>query len=212
MAMTYKQTGTWKNYPQNVRVAKDNSVVQILGAFGYGTDQVTVWTPRLVKITEALNHWRLSQAKPDGQRHIVQIVAGRQLQFMTDVQTIPKVVMKQLTKIICDFVWGNRVNIPIAMDYLFQQQDQGGLALLDVEARNEVISITWLKDYLDFSPERPLWTYFADDLFTSNTPENCVPRQHTLWMNPFLQTWNLKKRGLPQELKDMVNVAGKYGL
>ena len=62
MAMTYEQTGTWKNYPRNVRVAKDGSVVRILGAFfGYGTDQVTVWTPRLAKITEALDRWRLSQ-------------------------------------------------------------------------------------------------------------------------------------------------------
>ena len=81
------------------------------------------------------------------------MVAGGQLQSMTDVQTMPKVVTKRLTKIIRDFVWGDRVNTPIAMDYLFQQQDQGSLALLDVEVRNKVISIMWLKDYLDFSPE-----------------------------------------------------------
>lgn len=187
--------------------------MQILGAFfRYGVNQGAVWTPRLAKITEALDHWRLSQVKPDGWRHVVQMVAGGQSQFMTDIQTMPKIIIKQLTKIIQDFVWSNRINTPVAMDYLFQQQDQGGLGLLDLEARNEAITITWLRDYLDFTLERPLWTQFADDLFVSNVPKNCIPRQHTLRINPFLQAWNPKKRKLPQELRDMVNVANKYGL
>ncbi|KAM5532220.1 hypothetical protein V8D89_014120 [Ganoderma adspersum] len=125
---------------------------------------------------------------------------------------MPKSVMKRLTKITRDFVWSDRVNTLVAMDYLYQPRGQGGLGLLDIEARNDAITVTWLKDCLNFSPNRALWTYFADDLYASNTPKNCTPKQHGLRMNPFLQSWKPKQRGLPEELKDMVKVTNKYGL
>ncbi|RPD58237.1 hypothetical protein L226DRAFT_427297, partial [Lentinus tigrinus ALCF2SS1-7] len=70
----------------------------------------------------------------------------------------------------------------------------------------------WLKSYLDFSADRPMWAYLADDLIASHVPKACRPSQPELRLNTFLQNWNPKVRNLPNELKGMVNVAKKYGL
>ncbi|RPD52199.1 hypothetical protein L227DRAFT_481117, partial [Lentinus tigrinus ALCF2SS1-6] len=70
----------------------------------------------------------------------------------------------------------------------------------------------WLKSYLDFSADRPMWAYIADDLMANHVAKSCKPKHVDLRINTFMQKWNPKMRGLPQELKGMINVARKYSL
>jgi hypothetical protein len=43
--------------------------------------------------------------------------------------------------------------------------------VLDVEARNKAIHLTWLKVYLCLGKDRPTWAYFADTIIGSDIPE-----------------------------------------
>ncbi|THU95796.1 hypothetical protein K435DRAFT_665580, partial [Dendrothele bispora CBS 962.96] len=70
----------------------------------------------------------------------------------------------------------------------------------------------WLKAYLSFGPNRPLWAVFADALLAQKTPssENTDPSLRT---NTFLQSWNTYRNNkqIP-ELKELLDTAKKYNL
>ncbi len=220
MASTYRITGKWGNYPSGVHVAQEGEAVRILGAFfGNGVNQVNVWTLVLNKIVamrkplmDVIARWRTGHATIHGKRHVAQMIVGGMTQFLTTVQRMPEAILARLKKIIRGYLWDDRHNTPVGMEHLYLPVAQGGLGLIDLEARNEAIDIMWLKSYLDFSTERPTWAYIADELFANHVPKNCMPKQAELRINPFLQKWKPKVNGLPEELSSMMNVAKKYGV
>ncbi|KAK0471378.1 hypothetical protein IW261DRAFT_1299870, partial [Armillaria novae-zelandiae] len=88
----------------------------------------------------------------------------------------------------------------------------GGRNLLDIPVRNEAILVTWIRSYLDFSPNRPLWAYAADAVIAHNTPaseENVSLEQRS---NVFLQSWKTRTNKLPEDLKSLVKTAQKYNV
>ncbi len=220
MAETYRSTGVWQNFPANVHVAQDGEPVRILGAFfGNNVSQVDVWSTVLTKMVamrqplmRAIERWQTGRATVVGKTHVVQMIIGGMTQYLTNVQRMPDAIVKRLTKVIRGYLWDNRHNTPVGMSHVQLPVEQGGLGLLDLHARNDAIDVMWLKSYLDFSSERPLWAYLADDLLANHVPKACRPTIPSLRINTFLQNWNPKMRGLPDELKAMLNVARKYGL
>lgn len=88
----------------------------------------------------------------------------------------------------------------------------GGKKLLDIGARNDAISLTWLKSYLDLSANRPRWAYIADRIMAFHAPntDQCV--DPALRINMFIQRWGTSSQKLPPDLKRMVDVSKKYGL
>ncbi len=220
MAETYRATGAWENYPRGVHVAQEGEAVRILGAFfGNGVNQVDVWTLVLNKIVamrkplmEVMERWKRGHASVQGKKHVIQMIIGGMTQFLTTVQRMPEVILRRLNKIIRGYLWDDRHTPPVSMDHTYLPVARGGLGLLDLKTRNEAIDIMWLKAYLDFSDARPTWAYLADDLYANHVPKSCRPKQPELRVNPFLQRWKPKVRGLPDELTSMMNVAKKYGV
>lgn len=210
---TYRESGQWKNYPQGVHVAEEGEAVRILGAFmGNGVPQSAVWTPKIAKVNAALDRWRAGHMTLVGKRHAVQMVVGGMTQFMTDVQRMPEPVLKKLTKMIRDFVWDDKTHVPVAMDHLYLPVEEGGIKLLDLEARNEAIDVMWLRAYAAMGPDRPLWALVADDLLANHVPRDVIPRDRELRVNTLLQHWAPKSRGLVPELAAIMSAAKKYGV
>ncbi|KAK7016939.1 hypothetical protein R3P38DRAFT_2417242, partial [Favolaschia claudopus] len=69
-----------------------------------------------------------------------------------------------------------------------------------------------LKSYLELDPsKRAQWCYVADARFSNHTLK--APKVDTeSIVNPFLQTWKVKKSVLNAGLKDMLTVAKKFGV
>ncbi|KAJ6571551.1 hypothetical protein B0H19DRAFT_860252, partial [Mycena capillaripes] len=68
----------------------------------------------------------------------------------------------------------------------------------------------WLKSYLRFGPDRPLWAFAADELQALNISakyNDKVDKQ--LRLNAFLQSWSSKRAALLQDLNNMMKVALK---
>ncbi len=220
MARTYRATGAWQNYPRGVHVAQEGEAVRILGAFfGNGIAQADIWSLVLTKIVaikkplmHAIARWKMGHATLQGKKHVIQMIVGGMTQFFTTVQRMPDEIVKRLTKIIRGYLWEDRHNTPVGMQHVCLPVAMGGLGILDLNARNEAIDIMWLKTYLDLGEERPLWAYLADDMLVNHVPKNIRPRQSDLRVNPFLQKWKPKTRGLPEELRGMMNAARKYGV
>ncbi|KAJ7018414.1 hypothetical protein C8F04DRAFT_977304, partial [Mycena alexandri] len=90
----------------------------------------------------------------------------------------------------------------------------GGKNLLDIVARNEAITITWLKSYLSFGAEQPLWAFAADELFSLKALAGDANVDKLLRYNTYLQTWNVNTRtaNVAKDLTIMVEVARDNGL
>src|SRR5436190_9793629 len=91
-------------------------------------------------------------------------------------------------------------------------QNEGGKKLLNIEARNEAIQLTWLKSYLQMDYNRPTWTYIADELINSKIPNkpNIDRMSRT---NIFLQPGNISpntRTKLPPDLATMIKMGIKH--
>ena len=83
--------------------------------------------------------------------------AGGISQYMTTVQGMPKDVETTIQKMINNFVWGGD-RASITLNQTREHLKNGGVNLLDIQARNEAIELMWPKKYLDLGPSRPPWT------------------------------------------------------
>ena len=66
---------------------------------------------------------------------------------------MPPHIEEALTKILRDFIWDHDIHLRIALEYLYLPLNEGGLNLLDINARNEAIKVMWVKTYLDLTVE-----------------------------------------------------------
>ncbi|KAJ6541344.1 hypothetical protein B0H19DRAFT_958570, partial [Mycena capillaripes] len=91
----------------------------------------------------------------------------------------------------------------------------GGKDLLDLVARNEAIAITWLKTYLSFGPNRPLWCFVADELLATKAVLADQNVDEAMRINTYLQSWapyqNSWELG-SRDLADMMKIGRKYGI
>ncbi|KAI0697713.1 hypothetical protein C8T65DRAFT_582388 [Cerioporus squamosus] len=98
---------------------------------------------------------------------------------------------------------------------MFKPVEEGGLNVLDLKARNDAIDVICLKEYLDTTPSRPKWVYLADALMSRAILQGDSNVEPKARINKFLQTWDVslsRHNKLPEDLRRMVKVAGKYGL
>ncbi|OSD05733.1 hypothetical protein PYCCODRAFT_1349910, partial [Trametes coccinea BRFM310] len=142
MAETYKDTGLWGDYPQNVHVAGEGDIVRILGTFfGNGIGECHVWMPRLAKLEDTMKQWKLGQITLEGKQHVPQMFVGGMTQFLTDVQRMLEQILKRLTKFFRRYIWDDKHNTLVRMVYLALLFEKGGFKILDLESRNEAISL-----------------------------------------------------------------------
>ncbi|KAJ6524574.1 hypothetical protein B0H19DRAFT_972001, partial [Mycena capillaripes] len=127
---------------------------------------------------------------------------------------MPAEVERKLEKRVRKFLWAEKTSVTINKETIYAPADQGGRNLLDILARNEAITITWLKSYLSFGNERPLWAFVADEILARNARAEDLNVDEALRRNMYLQTWrtNTRSKTLPKDLKDLIKVADKYDL
>ncbi|KAI0685565.1 hypothetical protein C8T65DRAFT_555979, partial [Cerioporus squamosus] len=143
--------------PLDVRIVPDGMAIRLLGAWvGNDICQKSVWAPMLRKVEENLLNWSKRKPTLKGKRLVVGLEVGSRTQYLARVQGMPKVVEASFLKIVRMFLWGQAAaHLPVALKILYEAVENGGLALLDLEARNKAISIMWMKDYLNLSASRP---------------------------------------------------------
>ncbi|KAI0327200.1 hypothetical protein GY45DRAFT_1257511, partial [Cubamyces sp. BRFM 1775] len=111
------------------------------------------------------------------------------------------------------FVWGEGKAPKVALTTLQGPYEEGGIALLDLEARNVAIDLVWLRDYLRLTERRPAWATLADVLLANAVSADTRGAPPATRLNAFLQSWKVSSRtgaGLPLYLRRMVKFAAKY--
>ncbi|KAF5341132.1 hypothetical protein D9611_005853 [Ephemerocybe angulata] len=202
--------------PANVHIAQEGEPVRILGAyFGYEIDEDDVWEPVITKLDKILDRWSKNHPTIRGLTMGHNTMVGGLTQYLTRVQGMPKSTEEQIKKKTDDFVWaknGERKANTIAMSTLQKGKDEGGLGLLDIEARNEAIDLVRLRTYLLPPEQRPVWCIIADIVLARAAVLKFRNVGERGLVNPFLQTWrvNLSSKDLPSNLRRMMAAAYKY--
>ena len=196
-----------------IRIADDGQATRSLGAWiGNHVNDLTPWEPILDKIHHGLERWRKTRPTLQGRRLVIQTIIGGHTQFLTKAQGMPTEIETALTKITRNFIWEDDSSPRIALATLYCPIEEGGLNLLDIKARNEAIEITWLRDYLNFSPSRPTWAKVTDLILRAAAPPGTSPLAR---VNSFLQSWNPPTKGqrltlLNNDTIRMLKVGRKY--
>ena len=213
--------------PANINIAKEGQPTRVLGAWiGNGIDQATPWTPTIEKIAASLKRWEANHPTSEGRRLISQMIIGGMTQYLAKVQGIPETALKTLERLIRKFSWNGESNPTISMAHMTSYPDNGGKKVLDIQARNDAIQLTWVQAYLKMGDERPTWAFIADEIFRNDAPgepaslETCPNAR----INQFLQDWHSRKirrkkqspseddPNIPDDLREMIKVATKYGV
>jgi exonuclease III len=211
-----KLHGTHGAVRESMRFNRDGEPVRILGAWiGNKIDNAVPWAPVVEKIERALDRWDRGHPTLEGRRLIVQMIVGGTTQYLAKVQEMPERITKKLTDMIWEFIWeGNQRSAPVNREVMHAQLLEGGKKILDLQARNEAIQLTWLQSYMS-TTNRPTWAYFADALFQMAAPISGRQIDETAASNPFLQSWRPRtatNSPLPKELASMVKTAEKHGV
>ncbi|KAJ3978958.1 hypothetical protein F5890DRAFT_1422050 [Lentinula detonsa] len=198
--------------PEHIKIAREGEAIRSLGALiGNDINQLLPWSRVLERIDKSLDRWEKSRPTMEGRRLIISMIIGGMTQYLTKVQGMPKEVELRLEKRIRDFLWDDKTHVCINKETMYAPIDMGGRNLLDIVARNEAIMVTWLQSYLDISENRATWTYVADALIAQNIPNKYANLEEHSKINIFLQTWKTQTSKLPKDLKNMIEVAKKFG-
>jgi ribonuclease HI/exonuclease III len=206
---------TDQRIPENVRITPEGGCTRILGSWvGNNVNTENVWKKVTEKIETGVEQWEKSHLSMEARRHMANMTQGGVSQYLARVQGMPPKALETIRKSIRSFIWADKKQAPVREEYLFAPINRGGRKVLDIEARSEAITLVRLKEYLNFSEDRPMWAYFADAIFAKIVPsdEHSDPATR---INPFLQTWKTSygpKSKLPKRLKELVRIAKKYGL
>ncbi|KAJ7235370.1 hypothetical protein C8J57DRAFT_990779, partial [Mycena rebaudengoi] len=98
---------------------------------------------------------------------------------------------------------------------VYAPSDMGGKNLLDIIARNEAIAVTWLKTYLSFGPDRPLWCFVADELLARKAVRADDTVDEAMRLNTYLQSWAPYQSATDlgsEDLANMMKVGRDYGV
>lgn len=198
----------------SVHIAGEKEPTRILGAWiGNGIDNAAVWSKQMDKVDTALERWGRTRPTVFGRRLIVQMIVGGATQYLTMVQGMPTEIENETQKKIANFVWEGK-KPSIGKHYLQAPPDQGGINLLNINARNEAIDLMWLKSYLNFSEERADWAIIADILIEKSIAKSSKINKD-LTINAYLQDWTpntIKSAGLPECLRRMILTGKKYNV
>lgn len=176
----------------NIRIAEEGTLVRILGAwYGNAADLNAPWTNVLEKIDKCLANWEKSHPTMEGRRHIAQMVIAGMSQYLAQVQGMSPQTEKLLAKRAVKFMWAGKSSL-VNETTMYEPFDKGGRALVDIRTRNKAINIMWLKSYLKFGNDRPLWALVADALMADNTPKSEENVDDRIKVSPFLQSWKTK--------------------
>ncbi len=201
--------------PLDVRIISDGTPMRLLGAWiGNCVCQKSVWAPMLRRIEENFTSWGRRRPTMKGKRLVVGLEIGSRTQYLAKVQGMPKTIEAEFLKLIRKFLWGNAAaHPPIAMKVLYSPIERGGLALLDLVARNEAIDIMWMKEYLNLSGARPRWAAVADVIFAHAVTADSRSLDRDVRVNMFLQSWRVSLASsstIPSYLLSMMKTACKY--
>jgi hypothetical protein len=118
----------------------------------------------------------------EGKHHIINMVIGGRIQYLTRVQGMPKEIEETLIRLPLGRKKGESCPWSYVAGHCWRQKQ-----ILDILSRNEAIDLWNLQSYLVQGPERALWCDFIDYIFIKFVEVSYLNIQPGQVSNAFLQ-------------------------
>ncbi|KAH9903282.1 hypothetical protein C8Q73DRAFT_742405 [Cubamyces lactineus] len=136
-----------------IHIVRDGEAIRLLGAWiGNRADPQLSWRPIVDTIKANLTKWALRRPTLHGKKLVAGMELGARTQFRAKAQGMPAAVVAELNKAMRAFIWGEGKAPKVALTSLQMDVGNGGLRLIDLDARNEAVDMMWLKQYLHLAP------------------------------------------------------------
>jgi hypothetical protein len=202
--------------PEHIKIAAEGEPIRTLRAWvGASVEEVDTWSRTIQKIDAALDRWELGHPSMEGHRLILMMVVGGMTQYLATMQGMPEEVEECLDRRIRSFLWAEKSQATVNKETVHAPSDVGGKNLLDIIARNEAIAMTWLKTYLSFGPDHPLWCFVADEILANKVVVADLNVDEAMRINSYLQSWapyQSKENLGSKDLADMMKTGRTYGV
>ena len=199
---------------QAIRIVKDNDSLRTLGAYIGNNSKTSIqWEEILKRQSKILKSWSKMSLSAKGKELIIKALIQSRALYLVTANEMPKSIAQRMTSQMKSFMWEGKRLLMNQMD-VTQPRSNGGLDLLDIEARLEAIQITWLKKYLAPITKRPIWAFVTDQIVFKYTQKAPVVNDQNK-INWVLQTWditNTKEKKVPDYIKEMLKVGRKYNI
>nr|GAT43772.1 predicted protein [Mycena chlorophos] len=199
-------------FPPNVNPARDGESKRLLGAqVGNKVDAFMIWTPLLDSIRTSLEHANHIHSTFEERCRIAQMIVASKTQYFTQVNGMPPEILKQILKMMRGYLSGGKSRLPINMETLMAPKEEGGLGLVDVEARNEAIELTKFGILMERDTEKqPAWAKIAAHRLSQH-PVGTELKEET-HRALYLQSWHPNQDKVPQHLCRTMAAVRKYGV
>jgi exonuclease III len=128
--------------PDNMTILREGESTRILGAwFGNGVDINAPWSVVLNKMAKSFERWSSVSVNLLYKRHVIQCTAGGFSQYLAQVQGCPSRFEHQIETQIKKYLWGGKNSGSVNSETTKAPINQGGLKVLDIEARNDAIRL-----------------------------------------------------------------------
>ena len=121
--------------------------VNILGAVISGDEKDHYnlnFKPKLIKMKQLLDSWKCRKLSLKGKITVINTLAISKLIFLCAIIAVPQRVYSEAKEIIRNFLWDGG-SPKIAYDTLTRPIQEGGLKLIDLEAKVKSLNISWIK-------------------------------------------------------------------
>lgn len=139
--------GRWKNktdMPFGFRWPRDP--IKALGIFfSYDENKTNElnFAEKIRNLEKTLNSWKRRKLTLYGKINIVKTLGLSKLIYNASVLVIPEHFIKQIEKIIFDFIWDGKP-AKIKKSTIIGEKKQGGLKMIDFNILNKALKVAWI--------------------------------------------------------------------
>ena len=172
--------------------------MKYLGAYiGNGVENFVPWTEVLEKVDSQYARWDETHPTTELRVKLDRIISGSLTQYLTQVNGMPKHVLKHLLRSQRDFVTAGAKTSPISRAMLMAPKSVGGKGMLDLEARNEAIMLVKAAPLAEMDPEkRAPWAALAIHRLGKHIVKSMNVEPNSI-VNFLGQSWHVSRKEWP---------------
>lgn len=130
--------------------------VKYLGVHvGRNVDNNTQWQEALTKVTASLNLWSRRYLSLTGKRTVVNTYALSKIWYLASFTLIPKTVTKSLSRLVFNYMRGEKRCAQVAQAWFSVPRTLGGLGLVSVRTQGERLLRRWCERLLSADSNDP---------------------------------------------------------
>jgi hypothetical protein len=164
--------GTLRNIKPNITYIQwPDDPIRYLGIYiGHDADkcQTLNWQNKLDKMQKLVDSWRTHHLSIIGKIMVLKMLAIPKLIYPSSLLVIPDNLIKDINKIMYNFIWGSRDKIKRCA--IINVYEKGGLQMIDIESQFHALKASWIARII--KSDECIWSILPKYYLSKMAPQN----------------------------------------